>query len=52
MQMGDAFSCCKFDKIIVNCQTLLELGKGVFDYSMEFELVVPSGVENDYKGEG
>lgn len=47
-----AFSCCKFDKMIINCQTPSELGKGVFDYSMEFELAVPSGTEDAYKTAG
>lgn len=47
-----AFSCCKFDKMIINSQTPPELGKGVFDYSMEFELVVPFGAEDAYKAAG
>lgn len=47
-----AFSCCRFDKMIINCQTPPELGNGVFDYSMKFELVVFSGAEDAYKAAG
>ena len=47
-----AFSCCGFNKMIVNRETPPELGEGVFSYSTEFELVVPSGSEGDYKAAG
>jgi len=46
-----AFSCCRFDKMIINCQTPPELGNGVFDYSM-FKFDVPSGAEDAYKAAG